>query len=895
MVEPTQGAMEPRPLHPDHGSGEAGIETVTDEIDEAQPQDATAETEVPSGITRLGVEARAEYIRTRQKLGLVDEPVERLGTVGRYQLEAELGRGGMGIVFRASDPDLDRPVAIKLVQAVPFARYDKLRTRLLREGKVLAKLTHPNVVRVYDCGQHEGEVYLAMELVEGATLRDWQGGRSRRSILDAYQQAARGLAEAHELEITHRDFKPDNVMVAGDGRVLVGDFGLAGAPAGDELRTEGSVSDGSPAEHVSATRSGALLGTPTYMAPEQLRGKVATPLSDQFAFCVSLWEALTGLRPFEGEKREKLLEQIEKGRVRGAERLPRRLRRLLLRGLAVEPGGRFEKLRDLADALVPLRSRVVTVAALSVTLVVGVAVGKWLLEDPAPPCELPSLVDAVKETPGWKYVQEQPELGLMYEDLQAVTQSMRKEAEALCQASGNDRIVRQEWLKLWIDYLDSILESSLIENPDRFQQALEFIEKERRNAPPPRSLDKEVVRLLKESYTSRLGNELDDALEEADDAVVVARSHSELALVHLWRGRVLALSGSHPEAMIAYRKAIDHAHAASYTDALLVIELLMAKTAVMRLGELERARDALAHAHGLMDELREPLLSPRRAAYNEDLAAVLKDEGAYDAALGHQWYALFVYGWWGDELDLGMGFVNLGVIYELRGGDSGIATARFCYERAFEVLEDLPSSPDWLQAAFHVSHSLVPNGSEEDRSRARKLLRRVRAESKDVAPSALTELVLLEIYRQDAPAALDWARELEAMLDADARSGSPSISAVRRLDAWQNIASAHSLATDLAGFEAARATFESVGREALDDGALSQNAVDEQMAALDLTAAFDLEVTAPEPALDLAISARNYFLSVPEANRDATMTKWLDDANGLIAKLGQSTSSATPH
>ncbi|MCH9684973.1 MAG: serine/threonine protein kinase, partial [Deltaproteobacteria bacterium] len=183
-------------------------------------------SELPSAIAELGFEAQAEYVRARRHLGF-GVHTERLGVMGRYRLENEIGRGGMGVVYRAHDPELDRLVAIKLVQAIPFARHNRLRARLLREAKALAKLAHPNVVRIYDAGEHNGELYFAMEYIEGQTLREWQSGQNHRAIVGAYARAARGLASAHDVGIIHRDFKPDNVLIADDGRILVGDFGLA--------------------------------------------------------------------------------------------------------------------------------------------------------------------------------------------------------------------------------------------------------------------------------------------------------------------------------------------------------------------------------------------------------------------------------------------------------------------------------------------------------------------------------------------------------------------------------------------------------------------------------------------------------------------------------------------
>ncbi|MCX4243942.1 protein kinase domain-containing protein [Paraliomyxa miuraensis] len=840
---------------------------MTDEIDEVRAQDATGELDLPPAIARLGIEARAEYIRARQRLGLIDEASARLEAVGRYRLEAEIGRGGMGIVYRARDPELDRPVAIKLVQAVPLVRYDKLRARLLKEAKVLAKLNHPNVVQVYDCGQHEGEVYLAMEYVEGTTLRDWQRGQSRRSILDAYQQAALGLAAAHDLGIIHRDCKPDNVLVASDGRVLVGDFGLAGLIAGDVLladRTDGSHGDASTHERMSATRSGALLGTLAYMAPEQLRGDGVTPRSDQFAFCVALWEALTGVRPFAGEEREGLLGEIERGRIRGSGRIPRRLRGRLARGLAADPERRFGGMRELAEGLVPRRGRGVLASALSLSLAVGLVTGMWLREPTFEPCSLEGSVANMEEMrPQWRQLEERlTEAGLRrtYQRLESLHQGMRVEAEELCRPGGNDEIVaRQQNLKTRVEHLRSILQRSKDLDLASLQGEIDRFEAERWSAPPPRPLKAEVVQLLLISYPLRLNNHLPEALYLADRAVEAAGDEDlELAFALRWRGDVLAfMDKRHEHAYEAYRKAAGHADAAAYDDARLDNELLAAKIAVMRLGDLDRARESLNEAHSVLRRLREPWISPRRADYHEVTAAVLKREGNLDGALAYQIYALLVRGWWGDRIEIGRGSLNLATILEHRGSDPALVYRN--YKGALDVLEPLSSSPEWLAAAVGFGRWLAQN--DDDKERARELLEAAASGPGDMQISALTELLWLAISENDPPAASAWAKKLEPLLN-----NSSSLSAERSLDAWQNVAIGHAMGHDLAAFENARSCFDRVAQEALRKGSLLiGDSVEQQTAQLDLMAAGELVEVAPDRAQELATSVRGYLLRRVEA------------------------------
>jgi serine/threonine protein kinase len=198
-----------------------------------------------------------------------------------------IGAGGMGVVYAAYDPELDRRVALKLLRPDRFGS-DADRLRLLREAQALARLADPHVVSVYDTGTFGDRVFVAVELVEGETLRQWLGGlraapRSWREVLARFLPAGRGLAAAHAAGLVHRDFKPENVLLGRDGRVRVADFGLAEAAP-----EPGGKLAALPAEW------GLVLGTPAYMAPEQLRGIAVDARSDQFSFCVALFEALYG-------------------------------------------------------------------------------------------------------------------------------------------------------------------------------------------------------------------------------------------------------------------------------------------------------------------------------------------------------------------------------------------------------------------------------------------------------------------------------------------------------------------------------------------------------------------------------------------------------------------------
>ncbi|HVK75995.1 MAG TPA: serine/threonine-protein kinase, partial [Kofleriaceae bacterium] len=281
-----------------------------------------------------------------------DEAVEPVERIGRFVVTELVGHGAMGSVYRARDPELDRAVAIKVRRG--RSRLDgELEDRLRREAQALARLSHPHVVAVYEAGGHDGRPYVAMEYVEGTTLEAWlAGSRTTRAVLDCVVQAGRGLAAAHAVGLVPRDFKPANVLVSTTGEAKVGDFGLVRLDAGEPVRDRDAPGDGD----VVLTMTGSLLGTPAYMAPEQLDGEVATAASDQFSFCVTLCEALFGRRPFAGATLDELRAAMARplelpADARWPGRVPAAVRRALARGLARDPAARFASMAALVDAL----------------------------------------------------------------------------------------------------------------------------------------------------------------------------------------------------------------------------------------------------------------------------------------------------------------------------------------------------------------------------------------------------------------------------------------------------------------------------------------------------------------------------------------------------------------
>lgn len=288
-----------------------------------------------------------DFVGRRAMLAL-PEPGEHIGP---YIVEGTLGAGAMGVVYRALDPGQHESVAVKLLHrwrtdSTGSSPDDWLRS----EAGALARLSHPNVVAVLGVGTYDDRPFLAMELVEGMTLGDWLDARTRswQEIVPIIRDAARGLAAVHAAGIVHGDFKPENVMVGDDGRVRVMDFGLARsayAPDDDIGRVE-VERDG-----VSRHRP---IGTPAYMAPEQLAGRRAEARSDQFACCVTLYEALYGERPFPGRTPAELAYHVMRGERRPRPRradVPAWLHQVANRGLALVGAARWPSMASLADAL----------------------------------------------------------------------------------------------------------------------------------------------------------------------------------------------------------------------------------------------------------------------------------------------------------------------------------------------------------------------------------------------------------------------------------------------------------------------------------------------------------------------------------------------------------------
>nr|MCH9687629.1 serine/threonine protein kinase [Deltaproteobacteria bacterium] len=274
--------------------------------------------------------------------------------IGRFLVINKVGHGGMGAVYAAYDEQLDRKVAVKVMRVEGLPTEDD-RQRFVREAQALARVSHPNVVTIHEVGKANGALFLATEFLQGQHLGEWQRTNPGwRAIVGAYVQAGRGLAAVHEEGLIHRDFKPSNAMRTTTGIVKVLDFGLArytDATSAAETQTAG---DSTPSATSSLTQTGVVIGTPAYMSPEQHEGLKVDARSDQYSFCVALWEALAGARPFT----ETTLGQMSQAKSggpppwpSGGVPLPRRLADVLRRGLSPSPDDRWPSLDALLEHL----------------------------------------------------------------------------------------------------------------------------------------------------------------------------------------------------------------------------------------------------------------------------------------------------------------------------------------------------------------------------------------------------------------------------------------------------------------------------------------------------------------------------------------------------------------
>jgi tetratricopeptide (TPR) repeat protein/tRNA A-37 threonylcarbamoyl transferase component Bud32 len=549
--------------------------------------------------------------------------------IGRYVVQGRIGAGAMGVVYDAVDPELRRAVAIKRLRAAT-ADDPGRQARLLREAQSLARLSHPNVVAVYDAGIHDGHAFLAMARVEGTTLRGWLDAtpRSRASILAVMREVAEGLVAVHAAGLVHRDLKPDNVLVDTRGHALVTDFGLVALGSAIADRTPAQTVAGPGVAAVAdspLTQTGHRVGTPRYMAPEQLVGDEVGPRTDQFAFCVVMFEALTGRSPFAGDSTEQLLRAIRGRAIDPAiDALPRSLRRMIAQGLDPEPDRRHPGMREVVAALAPGGRRaamlVVGLAAVGTAVVaVGIAVTRPSAAPSAAPSDAPSEVETGASAALLARGQAEAEAG------EFVT------ATATLEAAYDAAVAEDAWATA-TDAATALVRTVGVQAED-LDDALRWHRHaeaglRRLGDDPARAaglVDALGAVVLAAGEFERARDLFAQALEQSaalygddDPRTAVVRSHLGAALAHL--GRIDDALALHRQALARLDAAGDRVERARALVAL--------SNAQTESGELVPARASLEQAEALLDGRDGPLLG--RVANN--LAIVLTRLGDYDAA-----------------------------------------------------------------------------------------------------------------------------------------------------------------------------------------------------------------------------------------------------------------------
>lgn len=725
---------------------------------------AEAQGRDPAGISTLAPEDpdaqrfNADNIRGALA-GLKDPP-----KIGRYVFLERLGGGGMGVVIAAYDPKLDRRVAIKLIHV--WRRDDtEHRKRMEREAQAMAKLSHPNVVTVYEVGEHEGQLFLAMEFVKGQDLRGWLGNREDsanwRVVLEMFIQAGQGLAAAHRAGLVHRDFKPANVFVGQDGRVRVGDFGLAR----QELEADAEIltirarleSEATALSH-ELTATGATLGTPAYMAPEQFAGKPTDARTDQFSFCIALWEALYGQRPFAGTSLADLIENVSKGRCvppPADQQVPTWLRKALERGLSLVRDERYPTTEAMLAALQadPTRRRRVLagLVAVAVAFPAWFGVRSYLEAQQVAMCEADgaSIADVWNTDVQTKLREGLLATGLSYAETTAVNVMPYFEAQA--EVWRDARTEACLHTRVWRDWTEDTLDQSVWCLDERRMQ-LESLVAELTGAstvekavlaaaglaqvkpcldinylrtlpplPQDRSRVKAVRRTLSLAGARRAAGRYKEGLDGAREALAAAEELGWPPLTAAARslyGDLLDMSGAASEAEVALERA--------YFEAITVgAQEVAADTAVslvFTVGSKQARHNEgfmwSKHADAVLSVLGVEEDSLRRAGALNNLAAVHLSAGAYREAKATYERALAI-----REKILGPDHPlvatylnNLASVYISLGA---YEEARTRYERALTIREkslgpDHPAFAGTLSnlAAVHVSMGKYAEGKD---------------------------------------------------------------------------------------------------------------------------------------------------------------------------------------
>ncbi|MEZ4452961.1 MAG: serine/threonine-protein kinase [Nannocystaceae bacterium] len=638
--------------------------------------------------------------------------------IGRFVILGRLGEGGMGTVYAAYDEQLDRRVAVKVLRG-DIARMDtSARHRLIREAQAMARVTHPNLITVHEAGEHEGQVYVAMEFVRGKSLDEWLRERPGwRAVVDVFVAAGRGIAAAHAAGILHRDLKPHNIMRGDDGAVKVLDFGLARAIGGREAPED--PSRGPALVDARMTRTGAVMGTPAYMSPEQHEGSDVDARGDQFSFCAALYEGLYGQLPFAGPSLAELVRQARAGEIRpppADAAVPGWIAAAVLRGLARAPEERFPSMDALLEVLTRdparRRRRALAVAGFAAVMASGGFAAASLAAEPAPtPCagaatELaevwgPERAGAIEEA----FTRADPTLGpatwrALAPRLDARAErwtTMRREA---CEAHQDGRQsatildLRMACLDRRRAGLDALARAFAAADPAVVLSAVTAVDGlasidacadvEALSAPipPPESeADRQALRAAEEALegvaTDQLTGRFREALAGADAIEADARALAYLPLVAevaLARGRALQeLAEAAPaEAALSRALAVGLRGRAEGVAAEAAARRIFVVSELVRDSKVALAEVDVADA--LVDRAGDP--PPLRWLWANNVAAALDTAEDFDRALEHYQRASAVAAEHQLPGAAAITEFNLGVLLGQRGDHEG-AAARF--------------------------------------------------------------------------------------------------------------------------------------------------------------------------------------------------------------------------
>jgi tetratricopeptide (TPR) repeat protein len=698
--------------------------------------------------------------------------------LGRYLLIEELGRGGMGRVLRAYDPKLQREVALKVLHEELDERHT---TRLVREAQAMAKLSHPNVVQVYEADRVGDQTFVAMELVEGRTLQDWMRQEPHpgwRACVELFLQLGAGLAAAHERGLVHRDFKPGNAIIDDKGRPRVLDFGLVrklGAEEEDEpslvpraaaeeedepsLVLRAAAEEDETALDTPLTRTGAVLGTPAYMPPEQMKGSEVDARSDQFSFCVALYEAVYGERPFEGSSMVAVMVSLHSGTARPVPKgstVPAALRKVLLRGLAVAPAQRWPSMEALSAELrrlvAPRRWRWMALSVALGLLAIGAGLGveryaAWASRCTGAGAQLDGIWDETRRqqvgaailatelvyAPGtWQRVEQRLDgyAGAWVDkhtEVCAATRVTEEQTEEVMGLRMGCLRQRRTALRAAVDVL-AAADEEVVEKAVALVAGLpmlsrcddvDLLEQQHQRVPPPEDLQvAEEVEALREQLAGieaeREAGKYARAMQQIEPVVQRAEALEYLPLVaeaKLRRGDLLADAGRYAEAEQALEQAYALALAHDHDE--------VALASAQRLTYVVGAAQARAAEGMVWGETALPLAERsgrdvERAMSSNNLGGVFATHGDYEQAELHYRRALLLreQALGPDHPRVAQSLNNLGFVLARQGKHE---QAELHHRRVLQVLEEAlgPDHPHVASSLNNLGTVLLAQGDYE--------------------------------------------------------------------------------------------------------------------------------------------------------------------------------------